>query len=105
MTETAPIRIEDLVVDYGAGPVLDGLSLFVPAGSIRALLGGAGAGKSTTLGDFARLRPGAVRHGAETLSKASTHQVRAQAVPGPSRSSRCERPPKADIHSAPKGRR
>lgn len=64
MTETAPIRIEDLVVDYGAGPVLNGLSLSVPAGSITALLGGNGAGKSTTLATllgFVRAQSGTVQ--------------------------------------------
>lgn len=44
-----PILIEDLTLSYGDTKVLDGLSLWVPAGSITALLGGNGAGKSTTL--------------------------------------------------------
>ena len=66
MTEPAPIRIENLVVDYGARPVLNGLSLTVPAGSITALLGGNGAGKSTTLAallGFVRARSGMVEVG------------------------------------------
>jgi len=46
---TDPILINDLTLAYGAHKVLDGLSLAVPAGSITALLGGNGAGKSTTL--------------------------------------------------------
>jgi ABC-2 type transport system ATP-binding protein len=50
MTETEPpILIEDLVVTYGDHRVLDGLSFAAPAGSVTALLGGNGAGKSTTL--------------------------------------------------------
>ena len=50
MTEMAPpIQVENLVVTYGDHQVLDGLSLLVPAGSVTALLGGNGAGKSTTL--------------------------------------------------------
>lgn len=49
MTETPPILIEDLRLSYGTHHVLDGLSLTVVAGSITALLGGNGAGKSTTL--------------------------------------------------------
>jgi ABC-2 type transport system ATP-binding protein len=50
MTETEPpILIEDLVVTYGDHRVLDGLSFSAPAGSVTALLGGNGAGKSTTL--------------------------------------------------------
>jgi ABC-2 type transport system ATP-binding protein len=50
MTEpAAPILIQDLHLAYGGHRVLDGLSLLVPAASITALLGGNGAGKSTTL--------------------------------------------------------
>jgi ABC-2 type transport system ATP-binding protein len=49
MTTTAPILIDELTLSYGTHVVLDRLSLAVPAGSITALLGGNGAGKSTTL--------------------------------------------------------
>ncbi len=48
-THDHPIAIRDLVLAYGGHRVLDGLSLSVAAGSITALLGGNGAGKSTTL--------------------------------------------------------
>lgn len=44
-----PILIENLAVTYGDHRILDDLSLSVPAGSVTALLGGNGAGKSTTL--------------------------------------------------------
>lgn len=64
MPNIDPILISDLTLDYGGGDlVLDGLSLAVPAGSITALLGGNGAGKSTTLEallGFARPRSGAI---------------------------------------------
>ncbi|WP_404482436.1 ABC transporter ATP-binding protein [Novosphingobium sp. BL-52-GroH] len=54
-----PILIEQLVVSYGTHRVLDALTLAVPAGSITALLGGNGAGKSTTLGALLGfVRPG-----------------------------------------------
>ena len=50
MTDTnPPILIDALTLAYGGHRVLDGLSLSVPAASITALLGGNGAGKSTTL--------------------------------------------------------
>jgi ABC-2 type transport system ATP-binding protein len=50
MTKTPPpILIDRLTFGYGADPVLNDLSLTVPAGSITALLGGNGAGKSTTI--------------------------------------------------------
>ncbi len=44
-----PLDIENLVVTRGERRVLDGLSLSLRAGEIYALLGGNGAGKSTTL--------------------------------------------------------
>ncbi len=44
-----PLAISDLVVTRGERRVLDGLSLSIGAGEIYALLGGNGAGKSTTL--------------------------------------------------------
>ena len=46
---TDPILIDNLTLAYGTQRVLHGLSLRVPTGSITALLGGNGAGKSTTL--------------------------------------------------------
>lgn len=49
MPDTPPIHIEDLDLAFGSHQVLQGLTLTVPAGSIAALLGGNGAGKSTTL--------------------------------------------------------
>lgn len=60
---TPPILINDLSVGYGEQRVLDRLSLRVPAGSITALLGGNGAGKSTTLATllgFVRAQSGTV---------------------------------------------
>lgn len=61
--DSARIVIEDLVLAYGSRRILDGLSLRVPARSITALLGGNGAGKSTTLSallGFARARSGTI---------------------------------------------
>jgi len=58
------VTLEDLVVDYGAGPVVDGVSLDVEPGSLVALLGPSGCGKSTTLRAVAGLlqpRAGDVR--------------------------------------------
>lgn len=60
---TDPILIVDLTLAYGDHRVLNGLSLRVPAGSITALLGGNGAGKSTTLSallGFARTQSGTI---------------------------------------------
>ena len=50
MTDRAePIRLHDVTLFYGDHRVLDGLSLSIRSGSVTALLGGNGAGKSTTL--------------------------------------------------------
>lgn len=45
----ATLVVEDLVTSYGAVTALDGVSLTVPAGSITAVLGANGAGKSSLL--------------------------------------------------------
>ncbi len=63
MTPASPIHVENLTLAYGDHRVLDGLTLRVPAGSITALLGGNGAGKSTTLSallGFARASSGTI---------------------------------------------
>ena len=60
---TDPILIDDLTCGYDSQIVLNGLSLRVAAGSITALLGGNGAGKSTTLAallGFTRARSGRI---------------------------------------------
>lgn len=60
------IAIDGVTLAYGAHRVLDGLTLSVAAGEIYALLGGNGAGKSTTLSallGFVRVDQGSVRVG------------------------------------------
>lgn len=53
MNQTSPassaIAIRDLVVDYGARRILNGVSLDIPAGKIMVIMGGSGTGKSTLL--------------------------------------------------------
>lgn len=51
------IAIKDLVVQRGGRTVIDGLSLSVAPGEVYALLGGNGAGKSTTLFAILGLTP------------------------------------------------
>lgn len=71
----ATLRIEDLRVAYGgAGESVRGVSLEVPAGSVVALLGNNGAGKSTVLRAISgtlRMHRGAIRGGAITWDGAA----------------------------------
>src|SRR6478609_6831569 len=54
---TELLRVEALSVRYGAGPVVHGVSLALQAGTVAALLGANGAGKSSTLRAIAGLGP------------------------------------------------
>lgn len=49
------LEVEGLTVAYGAGPVVHGVSFAMPRGSVGALLGSNGAGKSSTLRAIAGL--------------------------------------------------
>ncbi|MEO3840690.1 ABC transporter ATP-binding protein [Streptomyces sp. B22F1] len=48
------VRLRNVHVDYGAGPVLRGVDLTVPAGCTLALVGASGAGKTSTAHLLAR---------------------------------------------------
>lgn len=71
----ATLVIEDLHVSYGgAGSAVRGVSLTVPPGSVVALLGNNGAGKSTVLRAVShtlRMHRGAVRQGSITWDGAA----------------------------------
>lgn len=49
------LQVEGLTVRYGAGPVVHGVNLGVASGTVAALLGANGAGKSSTLRAIAGL--------------------------------------------------
>lgn len=53
----ATLFVKDLVIDYGAAPVVEGVSLVVNPGELIAILGANGAGKSSILQTLAGLHP------------------------------------------------
>ena len=55
MLDTPALLVEDLVVSYGRLEVVRGVSIRVRAGTVVALIGGNGAGKSTVLNAIAGL--------------------------------------------------
>lgn len=58
MTRSAVLRLVDLTVGYGAGPVLNAVDLEIGAGTVCALLGINGAGKTTMIrAILGRVRP------------------------------------------------
>lgn len=74
----AILTIEDLDVRYGTIPALSGLSLSIEEGSLTALLGANGAGKSTTLNTVAGLlRPthGRVTFDGDDVTGKSAYRV------------------------------
>ena len=70
------LRVDGLTVRYGAGPVVHGVNLAVSAGTVVALLGANGAGKSSTLRAIAGLEAaeGRIHFGGEDISAMSAAQ-------------------------------
>jgi iron(III) transport system ATP-binding protein len=70
------LAVSDLWKGYGAQPVLKGVSLEVPAGSLTAVLGLSGCGKTTLLrviAGFERAEDGLVSLGSKTLDDGHTY--------------------------------
>jgi iron complex transport system ATP-binding protein len=72
------LAAHDLVVAYDRAPILDGLSLEIPAGQVTVLVGGNGSGKSTLLRTLARLlkpRGGTVLLDGASIASLPTREV------------------------------
>lgn len=79
----ALLELENIHTYYGQIHALKGISLYVNEAEIVCLIGGNGAGKSTTLNTISRLlhpRHGAVRLKGEDLSKYKPHEVVAKGI-------------------------
>jgi branched-chain amino acid transport system ATP-binding protein len=81
---TAPLLdVADVHTYYGNVHALQGVSLHVDAGEIVTLVGGNGAGKSTTLNTISGLvrpRSGDVRLAGEDLARYAAHEITARGV-------------------------
>jgi branched-chain amino acid transport system ATP-binding protein len=73
---TPLLQVRGLTVRYGAGPVVHGVSFAMDEGSVAALLGANGAGKSSTLRAVAGLEPalGSVLFDGRDITRLSTAQ-------------------------------
>jgi len=72
------LEVEDLVAAYGPVRAVDGVSLSVPAGSITAVLGANGAGKSSLLravSGIMRPRSGRVRFCGEDITRQGAEDI------------------------------
>jgi iron(III) transport system ATP-binding protein len=76
MSPAASLSIVGLRKSFGDSPVLNGLDLEVPTGSLTAVLGPSGCGKTTLLrllGGFERADGGSIRLDGKVLSDERTH--------------------------------
>ena len=83
LTAASTLRGDDLHVSYGAITALAGISFKIPAGAIVTLVGGNGAGKSTTLRTISGLlRPkaGTVTFNDEVITAVPAHKIVARGL-------------------------
>jgi len=81
---TTPIlEVDDVHTYYGNIHALQGISLHVDEGEIVTLVGGNGAGKSTTLNTISGLvrpRSGSIRLAGEALARYAAHEITAKGI-------------------------
>ncbi len=83
MSDGVTLKIDGLKVSRGGHPVLHGISLDVPQGSVTTLLGPNGAGKSTmvlAVGGVLRSNGGEVSLAGQKLTKLRPEQIRQAGV-------------------------
>jgi branched-chain amino acid transport system ATP-binding protein len=74
----AMLSVEGLTTDYGAVRAVDDVSLAVPEGSITAVLGANGAGKTSllrTISGLVRARSGRVRLGGQEITRLAVEEI------------------------------
>src|SRR5436309_10423265 len=72
------LAVEDLITDYGPVRAVDGVSLNVPEGSVTAVLGANGAGKTSllrTLSGLVRAAGGRVRLGERDITRCQPEDI------------------------------
>lgn len=78
LSTTPLLELREITAGYGSIEVLHGISLEVREGEIVSLIGGNGAGKSTTLhciSCLVGLRAGEVRFAGEPLANVAAHEI------------------------------
>ena len=76
-TSYKELTIRNLLVDYGQGPVIQDVNIDISPGEIVALVGGNGAGKSTTVRSILGLIPykGSINLGQTLLTSLQPHDI------------------------------
>ena len=80
MPPTNNLEVENLIVAYGRAPVIHGVTLQVPDGTVVCLIGANGAGKTTimrTLSGLLRPRAGQIRFAGRPIAGWKPHRIAA----------------------------